>query len=976
MNEPPLAGSAVLAASAAGGLAAAVALTSRIGLGGLRARRLLRRIDGLKNRIQRLQKFEQLAGIGEYVWNVDAGTLWWSGCSYAIYGLDPAEGIDIERATAAVHPEDLPGVRASVTDLLEGRRPPEIPYRVIRRDGSIRHVISTGELSVVDGRRRVLGVMKDVTELDLAQTRLREAEAQYRYLFDHNPVPMWVVDPAAKRLLAANEAAEQHFGYAAGELAGQPLSCLMPADARAPRSGTGAAHPWRQGEVMGCLHRDGSAMRMALFVHEIRFAGRAAQLIAGQNVTEREFNEERFSLIARATSDAVYDFDLQTGEIWWSESFYVLFGHAPGSVELSIAGWASLIHPEDLDRVNASLEAALASTAGEWRETYRLQRSDGRYALVSERGRIARGPKGQALRMVGGIVDETERRQQEAALRLLRRAVESTDNGVLIADARRRDLPIVYVNPGFERLTGYSCDEIQGRNCRVLQRDDRDQPGIEAIRHALREAHEVRTLLRNYRKDGTLFWNEITIAPVRDERGALTHFVGILNDVSERHSFEEQLAHRATHDELTGLPNRILLEDRLQQALHTSDRYGTGTAVVFIDLDGFKLVNDGLGHDMGDRLLQEVATRLQSAVRETDTVSRFGGDEFVAVLSAPHRDDRPSEIIDRILATLAAPVQLGDTRHTITASVGYCCYPAHGTEPQTLLRHADLAMYQAKLSGRNRAVEYRAEFNANAAQRLQLIAHLREALDRDEFTVLFQPQYGDGGRIFGLEALVRWQHPARGLLAPAEFIGACEDSGLIVRLGRHVLHEAARHHARLVEAGLPGMHISVNVSAAQFNDDLYTDVEHVVRTLGLPAGALELELTESVVMRSPERAIDLMRRLAALGVGFSIDDFGTGYSSLAYLKRFPIARLKIDRSFVQDLDFNAQDAAICDSIIGLAKSLEIGTVAEGVETVQQERWLRDHGCNVLQGFLLGRPQPFDDLLPGLVAAEAAEVPPR
>ena len=965
MSGPALSSTTVVA-TAAGMAAMAVAATT---FGGRtrRLRLLLHRLAKLRARVSRLQRVERLAGIGEYVWNLDTGAVWWSPCSYRIFGMDPARGIDVDRALAAIHPDDRELALGSVRNLAGGGRPPETILRVVRPDGRVRSIVTTGELSQEHGERLVLGFMKDVTELETMRGLLREAERQYRALFEDNPVPMWIFDHERGVLLATNRAAGRQFGYEPEELTGRTLDCIAPEEHLQENGRASWARTWRSGAVITSRHRDGHRMRLALSVQDTRFEERSARLVAAQDVTERERIEDRFALIARATSDAVYDFDLETGAIWWSDSFYHLFGHARGSIELSMAGWAALVHPEDIERVSASMENALAGGADEWQENYRLMRQDGSYAEVTERGLISRGPKGRALRMVGGLVDETERRRHEAGLRLLRRAVESTENGILICDARVPDLPVVYANPAFERMTGYTLAEIRGRNCRLLQRVDRDQPGLEAIRLALREAHEVRTLLRNYRKDGTLFWNEMYISPVRDERGALTHFVGILNDVSERHRFEEQLAHRATHDELTGLPNRVLLEDRLQQALHLSDRYNTGTAVVFIDLDDFKLINDSLGHDAGDALLSEVATRLQAAVRETDTVSRFGGDEFVAVLSAPHRDDRPSEIVARIQAAFAEPVVVGDARHVVTASIGYCCYPADGEDTQTLLRHADLAMYQAKLAGRNRAVEYRSEFDANAVERLQLVRHLRDALDNGEFTVLFQPQFGCDGRALGIEALVRWQHPVRGLLAPAEFIGACEESGLMQQLGRQVLLEAASHHVRLVEAGLPGLRIAVNVSAAQFTEELYTDVEYVVRTLALPRGALELELTESAVMQSPEHAITLMQRLADLGVCFSIDDFGTGYSSLAYLKRFPIDRLKIDRSFVQDLDRNAQDAAICRSIIELAKSLDIGTVAEGVETVQQERWLRDHGCVALQGYLFGHPQRFDALLDELRA---------
>jgi EAL domain-containing protein (putative c-di-GMP-specific phosphodiesterase class I) len=323
----------------------------------------------------------------------------------------------------------------------------------------------------------------------------------------------------------------------------------------------------------------------------------------------------------------------------------------------------------------------------------------------------------------------------------------------------------------------------------------------------------------------------------------------------------------------------------------------------------------------------------------------------------------PLEVIHRIGAALAQPLALGDVSHTLTASIGYCNYPEDGADAGTLLRHADLAMYQAKRRGRNRAMPYRDEFDTGVAQRLQLLNQLRDALERREFVLEFQPLFAPDGRAVALEALVRWQHPVRGLLLPGEFIGVCEESGLILELGRRILHEAARHHALLVEAGLGHVRIAVNVSAAQFTEELYTDVEATLRDYALPQGVLELELTESVIMDCPARAIDLMRRLAALGVSFAIDDFGTGYSSLAYLKRFPIDRLKIDRTFVQDLGFDEGDAAICQSIIGLAHSLSIRTVAEGIETEQQLAWLRARGCDELQGFLLGRPQPFEALLP-------------
>jgi EAL domain-containing protein (putative c-di-GMP-specific phosphodiesterase class I) len=311
-------------------------------------------------------------------------------------------------------------------------------------------------------------------------------------------------------------------------------------------------------------------------------------------------------------------------------------------------------------------------------------------------------------------------------------------------------------------------------------------------------------------------------------------------------------------------------------------------------------------------------------------------------------------------------MHVGGISHTLTPSIGWCRYPEAGNDAETLLMRADVAMYQAKRGGRNRAVAYRAEFDEHVSHRLHLLGELREALRLEQFVLEFQPLFDQGGGAVGMEALVRWQHPQRGLLAPAEFIGVCEESGLIVELGRWVLREAARHHRLLADAGLGRLRIAVNVSAAQFGHDLATDVEAALRQHPMPAGTLELEITESLIMHNFDRTIEVMRGLAALGVSFAVDDFGTGHSSLAYLKRLPIDRLKIDRSFVQDLAIDPDDATICASVINLAHSLHLTTVAEGVETQAQLDWLRARGCDELQGFLLGRPQPFESLLPVLL----------
>lgn len=936
-------------------------------------RRFQAQVRSLGARAERLRRAEELAGLGEYDWNVDTGEVRWSERLYQIFGIDPDAGVDAVRSFGAIHEEDAQRMADVTEQLLAGAEPTHNAFRIVRPDGSVRHLVGGGEMFTIDGVRHVHGVMQDMTEMVEVRNYVGQVEEQYRYLFERNPVPMWIFERESLLFLAVNDAMLRHYGYAREDLVGASILSIRPVDeAKAVQQLALSESSERpQGRVWTHLRKDGSRIRVAIFSRDIEFNGRSARLIAGQDVTERERVEDRFRLVARVTSDAVYDYDLLSGEAWWSDSFHTQLGLDRREVRPAYETWESLLHPDDRARVVASRNEAIHSRLYAWEAEYRFRRGDGSFADISDRASLLRDVDGRAKRMVGGMEDISARRRSEGDLRLLRRAIEATDSGVLIADARAPDLPIVYVNRGFEEITGYSAAEFVGQNCRRLQGSDRDQPQLESLRLALAEARETRVLLRNFRKDGTLFWNELHLAPVRDEQGELTHFVGAINDVTERQRFEDRLAHRATHDELTTLPNRVLLEDRLQQAILNAQRNGGRAGVVFIDLDDFKLINDSLGHNAGDATLREVASRLQQAVRVTDTVGRFGGDEFVVVVSEHNDEDRIGEIVNRIAQAMRTPLQLNNTSHTLSASIGYCRYPDDGSHVEELLMRADMAMYQAKHRGRNRAVGYRVEFDAGVSQRLQLMAQLREALEFHEFILVFQPLYSSEGRLVAVEALVRWRHPTRGMLLPVDFISVCEETGLIVELGRWVLHEAARHHGMLMESGLGDVRISVNVSAAQFTEELYRDVGAVVDEFMLPRGILELELTESLLMDNPTQAIELMQRLAGLGVAFSVDDFGTGYSSLSYLKRFPIGRLKIDRSFVQELGHNDDDGVICQLIIGLAHSLGIRTVAEGVETAQQMEWLRERGCDELQGYLLGWPQPLEKMLGGRLSASAS-----
>ncbi len=555
------------------------------------------------------------------------------------------------------------------------------------------------------------------------------------------------------------------------------------------------------------------------------------------------------------------------------------------------------------------------------------------------------------------IADIAARRRTEQALQLRERAIEASGNAVIITSATAPDYAIEYVNPAFERITGYPASEAIGRNIGFLWGKDGDQPGIAEIRACGLEKKEGHAVLRTYRKDDTLFWSDMYIAPVRDDTGGVSHYVVAQYDITATKRYESELEFQTNRDALTGLANRNLLRDRLGQAISYAYRYGHPIWVLFIDLDRFKFINDTLGHQAGDVLLKAVAKRVQSSVRETDTVACMGGDEFVLVL--PERTDAglSTGIVQRIMDAVAQPLTIEGHEFFISCSIGVAVYPADGTTPEELIKHADIAMYRAKETGRNNFQFYTSTMNERALERLRIEGDLRNALERGEFLLYYQPQVDMRTReIVGVEALIRWQHPELGMVPPARFIGLAEETGLIVPIGAWVIREACRQSRQWQLDGLGHLRMAVNLSARQFSQqDLVESVATALKDAELSPEYLEIELTESLVMADVDHAIGILRELKALGVKLSIDDFGTGYSSLSYLKRFPIDVLKIDRSFVNDITVDPDDAAIVTSIISLAHSLRLLVIAEGVETIEQLTYLRKHECDQIQGYFFSRP---------------------
>ncbi|MFZ6720909.1 EAL domain-containing protein [Undibacterium sp. Ji49W] len=549
-------------------------------------------------------------------------------------------------------------------------------------------------------------------------------------------------------------------------------------------------------------------------------------------------------------------------------------------------------------------------------------------------------------------------KEVEQALLLREQALVSSSNGIMITRSDDSDHSIVYVNPAFEKITGYTAQEVIGREGRFLVREDLAQPDLQEIRSALREKRAGCALLRNYRKDGTQFWNELHISPVKDASGAATtHFVSVINDVSERVNYQKELEYQATHDSLTGLANRNLLNDRITQAIAWAKRQDLSVGLMLLDLDHFKLINDASGHGAGDEMLKQVAQRLSHCVRETDTVARLGGDEFVVILTDLPETSDVDVVAEKILGALSRPFEIDGHDVFVTASIGISLYPRDGDHGEILLRYADIAMYRVKEHGRNSVRQFIPEMGVTAISRLNMEGALRRGLERHEFTLHYQPKIElASGRIVGAEALVRWHHPQIGLIHPIEFIPLAEETGLIIPLGEWVLAEACRQQVSWKKAGLADLKIAVNMSPRQFRqEDLSERVASIFTETGADPAQVTLELTESMVMQDVSSTLVALRALKNLGLSISLDDFGTGYSSLSYLRRFPIDELKIDKSFINDIHENPDDAAIASAIIAMALSLGLSVVAEGVEKKEQAELLRKMGCNQVQGYYFGRP---------------------
>ncbi|MDK9701778.1 MAG: PAS domain S-box protein [Sulfuritalea sp.] len=839
-----------------------------------------------------------------------------------------------------------------------------------RGDGSLLPV-EVRVYQVHDGERQLhVAILRDFSATRQIEAALREGERYYRHVIDSAVDGYFAMDPQ-RRFIEVNDTLCNLFGYPREEWLGQTPIGFIAEESRAEliaqmqRIDTTDRRRYQ----LIARRKDGTTFPILLnntthrnekggIVGSFGFITDLTPIVEAQRAVAESERELRG--ILDDLQDTYYRTD-QTGTIVRaSRSVEQLLGYTAEEM-LGRKLTDFYCSQADRDEFLAKMQANGGHIVG---GESRLRHRDGHELWVITTAHFIRDAAGNVVGVEGTTRDNTRQRRAEEELRLAAKVFESSGEAIMITDAEGC---IISVNQAFSRITGHAAAEVVGRNASMLASGRHGREFFADMWRAMLDSGYWHGEIWNRRRNGEIFPEWLGISSVRDGQGKITHFVGIFADISERKAAEAKIAFLAHHDPLTGLPNRLLLKDRMEQAMVHGERNGNRVALLFVDLDRFKAVNDAFGHPVGDALLRDAAQRLLDCVRDSDTISRHGGDEFLVVLTDLQNSEVPARIAAKIMAVLGEPFHIDDHEATISASVGIAVYPEDGAVFDELLKKADIAMYHAKEAGRNAFRFYTERMNADAQERIDLHSRLRRALDRGEFVLHYQPLIDlKSGRIVGGEALLRWQSPERGLIEPEQFITAAEHSGLIVPLGEWVLQEACRELAHWHAQGYLDLSMAVNISAIQFRrGDVEETVLRALAAAGATPAALELELTESILIDGAEQVLAAIRRLQAIGVRLAIDDFGSGYSSLAYLKRFAVDKLKIDQSFVRDIVSDQDDAAIVRAVIQMARSLNLKVLAEGVESEAVAEQLRAMDCDLVQGYHFGRPMPaaeFRDLI--------------
>jgi diguanylate cyclase (GGDEF)-like protein/PAS domain S-box-containing protein len=898
-----------------------------------------------------------------------------SAIAHANYDSEELVGRD---ADTIVYPEDRAMVKEKGRAMLRGEHPAPYEFRMVTKNGQIRWIMQIVSPIEYEGNMAILGNAMDITERRHAEEALQKSEEQYRALVENASDVVFRTDSTG-RFTFVNPAMLSITGYSEEEIIGKHYKILFRPDKykEVMKALVGQYENRIQNtyQEFPILTKDG---------HE-KWIGQNAQLIVeddhvigfqavARDITERKSieealrqSEEKYRTILESIQEGYFEVDLTGNFTFSNDSMSRLIGCS--KEELQGMNYKQFTNEETAKEVfhafNEVYTTGKPSKAFDWQ----VIRKNGDKRYIEASVSLQKDSSDKPTGFKGMVRDVTERKREEEIIR----QSEERYRTILdeMADAYYEvDITgnYTFVNDALCRQLGQSKEELLGTNVRVSI----DKEDIKTVYNAFNRIYTTGKPEKNIsykiiRKNGTIIFIENSGFPLKNKKGEIIGFRGIGRDITERKQSDEKIEYLATHDTLTGLPNRSMFSQLLNYAIKTAHRYQRQFAVLFIDLDRFKIINDTLGHDAGDQLLQEIAARLKQSLRTVDVVGRLGGDEFVILIEEVSDSTHIATVAHKILASIMKPFTLMGQESRITASIGISMYPKDALDEQSLMKNADIAMYMAKEEGKNNYQFYSADIQSKSLERLSIETNLRFALERNELSLHYQAKVDfKTDMITGVEALLRWQNPFLGSVTPTQFIPVAEETGLIVSIGRWVLKTACAQNVAWQKQGLPAVSIAVNLSPRQFMDDtLLDDIRTALYDSGMAPNLLELEITESVVMHNPAHIISLLSKIKSMGVRLAIDDFGTGYSSLAQIKHFPVDTLKVDRSFIRNIPQDAEDKAITEAIIAMGKTLSLTVVAEGVENEEQINFLKEHSCDEMQGYFFSKPvlpEQFADLL--------------
>jgi diguanylate cyclase (GGDEF)-like protein/PAS domain S-box-containing protein len=866
--------------------------------------------------------------------------------------------------TQVDHTED--SLRASIRQI-EASGGATFENRHRCKNGDILDVEVSARMLNVPGKHLLVGVWRDITEHRRAENALREREEIFSSIVNQAADSILLVDAETMGFTEFNRMAHESLGYTREEFARLTLADVQaqynPEQLhRILDDATASGRPL----LVETQHRrkDGSLRNTQVSSRAITIRGKGYFSSIWSDITARkqaelklQQSEAHFRFVTESAQALIWMSGTDKLCNWFNKVWLDFTGH---TLEQEMGdGWAQGVHPDDLQRC-VEIYASHFDRREPFSMEYRLKRHDGEYRWIVDNGAPRFNAQGVFEGYIGSCFDITDRKRDEENLRITASVFDTSQEAILLTDANNI---ITDVNPAFTHITGYSREEVLGRNPKLLASGRHDKPFYAAMWQSLKQKKAWRGEIWNRRKSGETYAEMLSISVICDGGGKVQRYVGVFSDISHLKEHEAELSRVAHYDALTGIPNRVLLADRMKQAIAQTSREGNMVAVCYLDLDGFKLINDTMGHEAGDLVLVEVAKRIGDTIRGGDTVARLGGDEFVVLLLGLERGEECVATLERLLAAIAQPILVKDQTHTLSASIGVSIYPLDDEDPDTLLRHSDQAMYVAKQSGKNRFYIYDPALDMRARSQHEFLKSIRRGLEQGQFELHYQPKINlHTKRLVGAEALIRWHHPERGLLHPADFLRPIENTELDTEIGDWVIATALAQINRWRKGGLD-IEVSINISAYHLESARFVEKlrQHLAHYPDMPPGRLQIEVLETAALNELAIVREVVEACRKFGVRFALDDFGTGYSSLSYLSNLPVDVLKIDQSFVRGMLEDKGDKAIVQGIIALARAFERETVAEGIENDAHYRMLLDMGCEIGQGYGIARPMPADEL---------------